>query len=422
MPLRTLQSKMLRISGFALIPMLSIASPLLALPAVTQAFGAPGWAAVAIGQSVGGAAAVLLELGWALSGSQRVAPLSPTPARRILTLSLVTKACLLMPVLAAAAAVSLLLSSHHGLATALTALGTALSGLSCVWFYIGRSKLRKILTLDAIPRLLGVIAASLWILTGGPLWAYPVVGIIFPSIASLMLVIAIERLNPRLLRGFTLKRILLVLRFQANALTARSLSALYISLPVAIVSIVSPNSVPLFAAVERLQRMTLQILAAVPNAMQNWIGGAKDVSQRMDRSGKAILYNGIFGIIAGVCYGLIVPFVGDLVFSGIVTITPEISVLSGILIFIVCLSRATGSLALVALRKIKVITWSAVLGSTIGLLSLFILGRTMGTEGALLAEIAAEVAVLATQIFCILIYRRRLRKKTLVTPALQRTQ
>ncbi|AAT88561.1 hypothetical protein Lxx06010 [Leifsonia xyli subsp. xyli str. CTCB07] len=60
-------------------------SPLLALPAIAHTAGAEGWAAIAIGQSLGGAAGVLVELGWgspAPSASPaRPAATSPRPTR-----------------------------------------------------------------------------------------------------------------------------------------------------------------------------------------------------------------------------------------------------------------------------------------------------------------------------------------------------
>ena len=55
---------------FAVIPTIGIASPYLALPALTQAFGADGWASVAVGQSIGLAVSVPVELGWGLVGPQ----------------------------------------------------------------------------------------------------------------------------------------------------------------------------------------------------------------------------------------------------------------------------------------------------------------------------------------------------------------
>ena len=59
--------------AYAAFPMIGAVTPLLAIPAISQQFGAPGWASIAVGQSVGAAASVAVELGWGLTGPQAVA-------------------------------------------------------------------------------------------------------------------------------------------------------------------------------------------------------------------------------------------------------------------------------------------------------------------------------------------------------------
>ena len=54
-------------------PALSAVTPLIAIPAITSTAGARGWEAYALGLSIGSAACVIIELGWPLTGPQRVA-------------------------------------------------------------------------------------------------------------------------------------------------------------------------------------------------------------------------------------------------------------------------------------------------------------------------------------------------------------
>lgn len=409
--LRRSLSRLGRVSGFALVPMLSIVSPLLAIPAVTLAFGAPGWSAVAIGQSVGAASAVVVELGWGLTGTQRVARQSRPAARRLLALSMSTKLVVLIPLLIFSAITAYLLSNQHKETALLTAVGTALAGLSSVWYYIGRGQLNRIFLLDAIPRLLAIVLASTFIIAGGPLWIYPVIGLILPQTISLIMVWRIEQLKFKLLTGLGARRTWRLLRLQGNALAARSLSAMYIALPVAIVSIVSPQSVPLFAAIERLQRMTLQVLAAVPNMMQKWVGQVPTAPARYARVKKSLIYNFFFAFGASTVYVALAPLAMDIIFSDIVQLPLELSLLSGLLVFVVCISRSTGNIALVAFKKIETIKWSALFGAVLGLASLVILASGFGTKGALIAEVMAEMLVLAIQCLGILKFRRSLGAK-----------
>ena len=90
--------------SYLAVPLLNAVSPLLALPAITAHFGGSAWAAIAVGQSLGGTAGVIVELGWGLSGSQRVARMSPRNRANAFGVSLVAKAIVGVPVIGAAVA------------------------------------------------------------------------------------------------------------------------------------------------------------------------------------------------------------------------------------------------------------------------------------------------------------------------------
>ena len=47
--------------AYAAFPLIGAVTPLLAIPAISQQFGAPGWASIAVGQSVGAAASVAVD-------------------------------------------------------------------------------------------------------------------------------------------------------------------------------------------------------------------------------------------------------------------------------------------------------------------------------------------------------------------------
>ena len=74
----------MRTGLYVLVPAMGALIPLLAVPVVTGTFGATAFAALAIGQSVGAAAAVVVDLGWSLNGPQAVARSGPGARRRLL--------------------------------------------------------------------------------------------------------------------------------------------------------------------------------------------------------------------------------------------------------------------------------------------------------------------------------------------------
>ncbi|WP_157603245.1 hypothetical protein [Rathayibacter sp. Leaf299] len=365
---------------------------------ITSRFGDPGWQSVAIGTSIGSAAAVLVELGWGLNGPQRVARASLRNRRQTLALSSSTKALVYAPLAVAAGSIAFLLADSFRVEGALVAAGTAGAGLSLSWFFVGTREPGRLVVTDAIPRVIAVVVASLLMLSGLGLWVYGAVALILPGVAAPLL--GLQRTGVRFadFQRLSVGRLARTVRSQLAALSGRALSAVYIALPVALVSIVAPGAVSVFAAAERLQRMYLTVLIAVPNLMQSWVGGASTADERLARARRGILLNAGFGLVAGGIFTAIAPFASSLIFSGVATIPWQVAALCGAMIFVVCTSRATGNLALVALRRIDVIAYSALAGTIVGVPSILGFSSLLGPAGAVLGELLAEATVLAVQL------------------------
>ena len=158
--LRSLRRQVGRSWLYITIPAVGGLTPLLALPAVSRAAGTNGWGAVAVGQSTGLAAYTVVLLGWGLSGPQTVAPLPESAARGALALSFVTRfqAWLLLSLIIGP--IAAIVSPHYPLVAALTAAGTAATGLSCSWWFIGRGRPLTILFTETIVELVGVLLAA----------------------------------------------------------------------------------------------------------------------------------------------------------------------------------------------------------------------------------------------------------------------
>ncbi len=393
-------SRTSRALGFALIPFLSVAGPILILPIITARFGAAAWVAVAVGQSIGMALITVVELGWALNGPQRVARMSANHTYRVAILSFQTK-LLLFPLFALAAmAASYFLTTEYRLDSALTAMASLAAAFSMAWVFLGESKPWSIIFLDSLPRLLGVVGAATILYLGGPLWIYPVCGLLFPAIVSPIISLARVRTRSSL-RPMPLaprRQVLWSVRAQRHAMSARLASSAYMALPIVLVTLVAPSPVAVFAAGERLMRMGLNAIVVFPNAMQSWVGSVAHREARMARARKAIIMNASLGVVAGVVFGLFAPFASRLLFSGVATIPTELAWLFSIVILVICTSRATGGIGLVALNRVRVLALSAVIGATVGVPAILILAAIHGPVGGAVGEIVAETAVLGVQL------------------------
>lgn len=389
-----------RLSGFLLVPILSAVAPLIVLPVITGSFGGEAWAAVAVAQSVGSAAAVIVELGWGLNGPQRVARASGRARSQLYALSLVTKTVVLIPLIVPVVIVVPLLAPTQIGNAQIVAVGYLITGLSPVWFFIGEGRPMRILLFDAAPRLVAaIIPAVLIVSLGFGLEAYAV-GLLVGGLVPPMIGLYTSRARWRFIRHYGLRRLARVLQSQRAALGGRAASALYIALPITLVGIVAPASLVLFSAVERMMRLGLAVLASVPNSLQSWVGAppATAHTERRRRVHLALGFNAGLGLIAGLGFTLIAPTASRILFSGTADVDFSVAALAGLVIFITCTSRATGGLGLVAYRRIPSIAVSAVTGACVGVPAILLLAAVGGAAGAFAGEILAESCVLVVQV------------------------
>jgi glycosyltransferase involved in cell wall biosynthesis len=416
---RPARSGAVRLGGFVLLPALTALAPLLVLPAITAAFGQGVWVSVAVAQSLGSAAAVLVELGWGLTATQRVARQGAESRRLLLALVTLTKLLVAAPVAVVVAVVVVLVAPGHHLEATLIALGGALGSLNATWLFIGAGRPSLILTVEALPRIGAVFVAAAAIALGGSLWWF-VAACLLPSLVCPLVGLAVVGVRPRHLRAFSPRRVVGAALGQRSALTGRALSAAYIALPVVLVgSVASTQVTAVFAAAERLQRMVLSGLQAVPNALQAWVGQPSSVEHRLDRARAAIVVNGLVGVAAGAVLTVAGPALSRLVFSDVATIGHGTAAVSAVLLVVVSLSRVVGGIALVVVGEVRGVAWSALVGAVLGVPLVLLLAASGGVVGALVGEVVAEIAVLAVQLTVLhrAVGRRRVRALARTAPS-----
>lgn len=350
---------------------------------------------------------VVLELGWGVDGPMRVAAAGARAQRRILALSLATKAVCAVPAALLAGGLVALVPNAHPLAAILVGASSALMGLSSSWFFIGLGKPYAALMTDPVARLLGTTFACLVAVLSHSLPLFACV-LVATSLLLPLITVRATGLKAADFRGLTARRILRAIRSQGAALGGRAATSLYIALPVVLVGIAAPQAVPVFATVERLQRMTLQFLNAIPNALQSWVGRARG-TERRSRSDTAIALSAVYGLIAAITFALGAPSAADVLLRGEVELDHIMSSLGGLLILITSVSRATGGISLVAEGRIKVLSLSAVCGALVGPFAILFLAACFGVLGGQLGEVAAEIVVLFVQAVALFVFRRRLR-------------
>lgn len=381
---------------YLLIPGLSAITPVIVLPAISQSFGVAGWNAVAIAQSLGATAAVAIGLGWGLSGTQRVARQTRRAVARTFVASMLTRslaAALLIPLVVVG---TLLLVPEHRIAAILIAVGTALTGFSAGWVFVGTGRPAHIMYAEAIPRVILTGIAAVLILAGQPLVWYGI-ALVTASLLAIVLpwrLLAAERADAT---RWSARRIVRLTGRQWPALTSGLLSTAYMSFSTAAVAMVAPGALPLFAAMDRVMRMTLQVLFGMNRMLQKWVGGAPDARLRIHRAFLVVLATTAAAAFCGVAFAVGCPLAVELLFAGTLAVPTEVAVASGALLAVIMVSNSTGNTLLVALGRTGGVALSAGVGCAVGLPLILWGAHVGGAFGGIMGQLTAEGAVVVTQ-------------------------
>ena len=374
---------------------LSALSPLVYIPTVAHSFGSSGWGAIALGQSVGSAAAVLVAFGWIFDGPRRLAESPSIQHSALLHSAMASQLYLFVCAVAIAVPVAALLAVAHSAAAAMSALAVVVGGLSPTWFFVGRSEPARVLLLDGLPKITGSVVGSILVAGGAGLLSLPIAQLCLAGVGVLAAVrvgsgtfrLPLSELRPR--------AVLRLLRLQAPFAATQLSSIVYINLPVTLVAGAVPRGLASFAAVDRLFRFGTTAMSPLTQLMQGWVG--RSTPPRLRRMRRSLLLHALAGMGAGAGMLLLGPVVQELLFRGRVPL-PTALILPFALCFpIVLMTRALGLNVLTFLRRSDALVRSAAAGALVALIGIPILGHLGGVVGAAWALVAAEGVVLSWQ-------------------------
>lgn len=377
---------------YVLVPLLAAVAPLLVIPAVTARHGVVGWSGVAIGLSVGLVGAVIGELGWNIVGPQEVAR-RPEAARSCYQRALAARLVVVAPLALGCGVLAASLASSHHLAAGLLAVGVCAGALSPSWYFTGLNRPHLTLLVESLPRTVLVTLAALGISGGGPLELY---GAALLAAALLPLLLAAPLVGLPLVPGPTAFRAVgTTLRSQWVLVAGRGVATVYKAMPTPLLAWIAPDLVALYAALDRPLRLGLQFLTALPQRLQAWVA-VDDPALRARRSLMAVVMNSVLGVLAGAVYGIAMPLVAPVLFSGTVEVTADLGMLGGVLVAVICASRGFG-LALVAGGRAGATSSAAVVSAAIGLTAVPLAAIASGVPGVVLALVASELGGIVVQ-------------------------
>lgn len=399
-----------RLSGFAISVFLSAAVGLIVIPVVISRGGADAWLAVAVGQSIGGLASILVAFGWGVTGPAMIAS-RPLDSRRIYLESFRIRLLLLVPGACIAVIVALLVAPKDSAVTLVAALGACLAGLSGGWLFVGEGKPSSLLSYDTLPRLGGTVIGLTTLIAGLPVLVF-VACAFLGQLASVIVTVWVVKKRPAAAVGSynTGLKFWTTLYSQRHGMSTALVASTYQLLPLIIVTAVAPLAAAQYALADRLLKLSLAGVVPISQTLQGWVpsGGALMLARR---ARSATILAGSFGVVGGLALMFLAPSVSRILSQGSITVSVELAIPLGIAFGASIISQTTGLACLLPLGRSVHVAISALLGAVVGVILLFTGTFAFAAQGAAWAVAISEMLVLSYQLIVLsaAIHRRSLR-------------
>lgn len=385
-----------RILAFAGLPFLSLVTPFLFLPILARIAGADAWLAIAVGQSVGGFAALFVALGYNTVGPTLVARASSEDRGAVLRRSVLPRLAIFLPGAVISVVIAAVIAPRSlQLEAALMALAMALSGLSSAWYMVGLGRAGLVVMYEIFPRIIATaLAASALIVSGQVIW-YPLL-LVLASIISVTWFLLRTVGAGELLRSHP-GEIRRVLRENRSAMVIEVAGGAYNSLAVSLASITASTvQAASYVSGDKLYRIGQYSVSALGNALQGWVveGGAREFTIRAKRS---LLIHLALGLLGFVAFALLGPVLSGLLFGAQVAIDEATALGFGVATICIALGTALGRVILVGLGARREFMICVLVGATVGVPSILLLAASFGAAGAAWGLALGEVASVTGQ-------------------------
>lgn len=384
-----------RVSSFAGLPLISLLGSLALIPVISSVGGAQGWAAVAVGQALGGGASTVLQYGWGFSGPTRMVPLSAPDRGRLLWISILSRlvvGVVLLPATAGAAA--LLAPPGFRLLAVLTAIAVSTIGLSALWFFVGSGRAGQAARYETVPRVVVLlVAAGVVLLTRDALW-YPV---LFLGGQLLAIGVLTSRLGVVSLDRATWAAVGRILREQRAAAGSDVVFAVMLAVPTSILAAVAPGSLATFAAGDRVQKLAQSGIQPLFNAFQGWVSESTP-AETADRMRVSVGVTAACGLLGGTAFAIGLPLLDGLLFAGQITVGFGVSIPFGLSLALYSLTSAINFTVLAPAGLTRTIFRATLVAGLVVVAGTSVLPQLVGAAGGAASVAAAQAAALLVQL------------------------
>lgn len=304
-----------RLLGFAFVPGLTMVSTILLLPLISSKFGPAGWSAVGLGQSLGAFLGVIAGLAWHVVGAQQVAVSTPEERRVLYAESVKSRALVLLIATPLAGALCYALAPAYKWECVAFMVATGLNCLNASWFFAGTGQPKYVIRNEASIRLVGYVVAIPALAVTDSMWAYAAILIAVGVLMALANIFSIFNLFSSETWAQTRKTRTIV-KEHVHGMVARGFSAGQQYLGITVVSLIMPQSLPIYSALDNMQKTANNATAFFPQAFAWWVGSPQSVESRYPRVRKMVSVILLIGVLVFVGWMVAGPLIMDLLYHG----------------------------------------------------------------------------------------------------------
>lgn len=379
-------------------------SPLLLYPLLTRRLGVSDFGVYAALYSFATVLAVVVEYGYALTGTRDMAQASPEERSRICSTILVSKVFLVpVCVLAGVGLASLnpMVRDHPQL-TMLAVLIACAQGMSALWYFQGVKRVFLGVVIDVGGQLIALLA-SFWLVQGaGDLWialSLQFSGFAISALIGNALMLGIE--------GFervTREQVAGSLRAGFSVFLSRAAVMGYTSISsFVVIGVSSAYQAALYSASERVVSAATAPLRplsslVLPKMSSLAVKGEWGVIAMAKRT---LLFTVLFYVGVVVLISISAPFVMPLAFGvgmdGAVLVLQTLS----ITLPLIAANTILGSQVIVSLRMDNILAKSVILGAVVNITTAFIFVKNFGAVGMVVSRIISEAVVLLVYLYAL---------------------
>ena len=372
-----------RVLGFALIPLMTMASTLLVLPLISSRFGPEGWSAVGLGQSLGAFLSIVAGLAWPVVGAQQIASSVSEERRVIYAESIKSRGLIFIVLLPVASVLCFAFAPGYKWECVAFMVATALNCFNASWFFAGTGQPRYVIRNEALVRLIGYLLSIPAIILTNSLWAYAALLIISGVVMGLANALSIFNVFSGEVWSKS-RGVAQIVREHLFGGVSRLFSAGHQHLGITVVSILTPQVLPAYTALDNMQKSINNATSFYPQAFAWWVGSPKDSGVRNRRIRFITLLTLIMGAVVFSTWLIVGPLIMRWLYHGQADIDFVLHLWTAGGMATYTVSRALGQLSLVPLALQAAVYRGASVCAVIGLPGLGV-GLWFGGIGGALA-------------------------------------